>query len=290
MFNKRLLLPLLAALALAGCQRAPEVHPALWLVEGPGGQKAWLFGTIHALHDPVDWRSGKVEAALKDSDRLLVEVARIEQAPAIFAELSRSPGLPPLRERLSPEMRATFDAVTARYKLDPAAFDGLETWAAALALQQAIAAAEGIENENGVDRALVADYADERMGQVEEFEGARRQLTIFDTLAEPDQRVLLESVLRDGAAPQGNDRAIQQGWARGDLGPIQAETERGFLNDPELREALLTGRNRDWAKQLAALLKRGAHPFVAVGAGHMAGPEGLPALLAAQGYRVTRIQ
>lgn len=283
---RQLVLAALGALALAGCHKPVEVHPALWLVEGPNGQKAWLFGTIHALHDPVDWRSDKIESALRGSDSLLVEVAHIEQAPAIFAELSHSPGLPPLRERVSPAMRPAFDAVMAKYKLDPATFDGLETWAAALALQQAIAAQEGIENENGVDRALVADY----MGPVDEFEGARRQLAIFDGLPEEDQRVLLESVLRDGAQPKGADLSMQQGWANGDLQPILAETERGFLNDPELRTALLTGRNRAWTARLVALLRGGAHPFVAVGAGHMAGPEGLPALLAAQGYKVTRLQ
>ncbi len=276
----------LAALALAGCHRPAPVHPALWLVEGPGGSKAWLFGTIHALPDAVDWRSGKVAAALDGSDRLVVEVARLDQAPAIFASLSRSPGLPPLRSRIAPDLRPVFDQVLRQHHIDAQDLDGLETWGAALALQQAVARDAGIDSNNGVDRTLIAAYP----RRIEEFEGAARQLAIFDRLAEADQRALLEGVLRDAAGPQNNDKKMEKAWARGDLGPIMAETNRGFLADPQLREALLTGRNRAWSARLAQLLRGGARPFVAVGAGHLAGPDGLPALLAAQGFKVSRIQ
>ena len=59
----RLLLGLIAAIGLAACSRPAEVRPALWLVEGPGGQKAWLFGTIHALPDPVEAATGTLGQA-----------------------------------------------------------------------------------------------------------------------------------------------------------------------------------------------------------------------------------
>jgi uncharacterized protein len=284
----RLLLALLAALALSSCARPEPARPALWHVEGPNGEQAWLFGTIHALPEPVDWRTDRIEAALAASDRLILEVAAVgdgAEIGKIFAQLGQSPGLAPLAMRLVPEDRAELRSDMAEAGLAPGALDGMETWAAALALQQAVAARAGIDSANGIDRALVRGWAK----PVDELEGAVAQLAIFDALAEDDQRTLLLALLRGGDAGDESER-LASAWARADMALIGKEVEGDLLADPELREALLTGRNRAWTEKLAASLKSGARPFVAVGAAHLAGPEGLPAMLSAKGYKVTRVQ
>jgi uncharacterized protein YbaP (TraB family) len=286
-FN-RLLLALFAALALAACGKPEPAKPALWRVEGSNGELAWLFGTIHALPEPVDWRTARIEAALAASDRLMLEVAAVGDGAEIgrnFARLGNSPGLAPLPMRLSPEDRGELKSGLAEAGLASGALDGLETWAAALALQQAVAAREQIDSANGIDRALVRGWTK----PVEEFEGAAAQLAIFDRLAEDDQRALLLAVLRGGDAGEEAGR-LARAWARGDMAQIGREVEGDFLADPELREALLVSRNRAWAAKLEASLQHGARPFVAVGAAHLAGPEGLPALLSAKGYKVIRVQ
>lgn len=260
----------------------------MWEVTGPAGQRAWLFGTIHALPDPVDWRSDKVEAALAASDRLVLEVAKINDGAALagtFARLGQSPGLPPLTARVPPANRPALERVLADLGLT-GKLDGLETWAAALTLQQGISAKSGLDSSNGVDRALVRQYRK----AVGEFEGAEAQLGIFDRLAEDDQVELLLAVLRGVKAPLDDARRMEQAWATGDMAAITAETNRDFLTDPELRAALLTARNRAWTERLRQLMAAGEQPFVAVGAAHLAGPEGVPALLAAQGYTVRRVQ
>ena len=287
--SNRLFLILALVLALAGCARPAEVRPALWLVQGPAGQRAWLFGTIHALPDPVAWRSPVVDRALAAADWLVLEVAAIEddaRTARAFADLAQSPGLPPLAQRVVPDLRDELDTGLREGGFAPAALDPYETWAAALMLQNAAAAAGEQDSGNGIDRALARAWT----GRTEELEGATAQLAIFDRLPEAQQRALLGAVLRDAAHRDDRLRQLQQAWAHGDMGLIARVTDEGFAGQPGLREALLTARNRAWVARLEALLEARAQPFVAVGAAHLAGTEGLPALLAARGWRVARLQ
>ncbi|WP_309751349.1 TraB/GumN family protein [Novosphingobium sp.] len=292
MFNSadRLLLGLIAALTLAGCAAPQDARPALWLVEGPGGAKAWLFGTIHGLRDPVNWRSDTVEAALAQSDRLILEVADIENQAATaqaFAELAQGGPHPPLLQRVPPGDADDLAAELAQDRIAPGSLDRYDTWAAALMIAQAQASLDRQDSANGIDRALAASYR----GPIGELEGARAQLAIFDALPEAQQRALLGAVIdEDAAARSTQARALEQAWAKGDVAAIARVSDADTFGDPVLRDALLVGRNRAWTIRLIALLGARARPFIAVGAAHMAGPDGLPAMLAAQGYTVTRLQ
>jgi len=279
----------LLALALAACSPEPQAaHPALWKVEGANGESGWLFGTIHSLDRPALWRAGQVDGALKASDRIVVEVANLADAQALrrtFAAMSRSAGLPPLAARIDPALRPRLAAMLRKVGAREADFAGVETWAVALSLARASQSADGAAN--GIDRAVTEAAAGR---PVVELEGAAAQLGIFDRLPAKEQTDLLEAVLRDAGSIDNESENLAGAWLKGDMALIEAETRKGLLADPELHEALFVARNRAWTERLRAMLAGGEHPFVAVGAAHMAGPEGLPAMLAAKGYKVTRVQ
>lgn len=286
MLLRALWLSLAGALALASCKPAPvPAKPALWEVTGPNGQRGWLFGTIHALPRPAVWRSPVIDGALAGADRIVVEIAEVGDPAAMqreFAALARTPGQRPLASKLPPALRGKLAAELKAAGLDESRFAELETWAAALTLAQA--GAKDLDSANGIDRAVVA-LAGKR--PVVELEGTRAQLGIFDSLPETEQRDLLAAIVGD--PDQDSDRPFAA-WLKGDMAVLERETHRGLLADPELRQALFTGRNLAWTEKVAAMLAAGHKPFVAVGGAHMAGPDGLPALLAARGYRVTRVQ
>ena len=293
MFNKavRWLLGLTVALALAACAQQPSAaRPALWLVEGPGGQKAWLLGTIHALSRPYDWKSDTIESALAASDRLILEVADVGNDAATartFAQLAQGGPHPPLAERVPPQDRDDLERELGSDQIAPGSLDPYDTWAAALMIAQAQARHDRQDSGNGIDRALAAEYR----RPIGEFEGAAVQLAIFDALPEAQQRALLNTVIEeDSAQREAEVRALEQAWASGDLAELARVSDAETFGDPLLRDALLVRRNRNWTELLVTMLSSRARPFVAVGAAHLAGPDGLPAMLAARGYTVTRLQ
>lgn len=283
----------LLLLMVAGCSDGPgapqtPASPLLYeIASADGTVEGWLFGTIHALPDGTAWRTPAVTEVIESADLLLVEIAALDDDAALsrtFAALARTPGLPPLGQRLPADLRPPLDDLLARGGMAQKGFADTETWAAAIALARIDAVGDPA---NGVDRALIADFASRRL---REFEGAGAQLAIFDRLPEPTQRVMLAAVVRDSQSARRDPERLQRAWLAGDAAAIEASTREGILADPPLREALLESRNRRWAAALVPLLREDPRPLVAVGTAHLVGPEGLAAMLEAQGYRVRRIK
>lgn len=279
----------LGAVAPAGCAPSPEpASPAFWQVEGLNGERAWLLGTIHALARPADWKRPAIAKALDEASVIAVEVGNLDDQAAMastLAALSRTPGQPPLSARVDPALRPALAKLLAGAGLKDSDFGDTETWAAALTL--AGAGDASLSAEYGVDRAILRGRGRK---PVLELEGARGQLGLFDALPEKEQRDLLAIVVHEGGKDGSASGSLAAAWRKGDMAAIEAEAHRGLLADPELREALYVARNRAWILRIEALMRQGAQPFVAVGAAHMVGSEGLPAQLAARGFRVRRIQ
>jgi hypothetical protein len=283
---------LLLIIGLGACSGPPPVpaNAALWEVQGPLGRKAWLFGTIHSLEKPADWQSDKVAAALGEADTVVVEIADLDDQAAMaaaFSELSRTQGLAPITARVNPELRDELDALMDEGGLSRNDFKDVEDWAAALMLARA--GTGSLDAANGIDRAVIAQ-ARGAGTPVVELEGTRGQLAIFDALPDGDQKALLETIVRDATSLDSESAGLADAWLKGDMQRIELETTRGILADPGLRAALFTLRNHAWKDRIADMMANGQKPFIAVGAAHMAGAEGLPALLEARGMRVTRVQ
>ena len=289
--HARCALVLLAALCSAcdGQTSAAEPRPALWEVTGPDGATGYVFGTVHALPYGLEWQTPAIDRAVQRSGMLVLEIvdpADAGAARAAFERLGTTPGQPPLAARVAPGLRDELRAALAETRLTPQRFAALEDWAAALTLSFALEASDGYDPENGADRALLKLAGKRPVVGLETLEG---QLGLFDALSPREQRALLEAVVAE-AGDEADSLRLIQAWAQGDIAALDREAHDGMLADPRLRETLLVARNRAWAKQAAALLRAGKRPFVAVGAAHVVGSDGLPALLGAQGFELKRVQ
>jgi uncharacterized protein YbaP (TraB family) len=102
---------------------------------------------------------------------------------------------------------------------------------------------------------------------------------------------MLSEVLGKQGEMRADTLRLYDAWRLGDLAWIERYTTWGN-DDPQLRrfyERVFLARNRSMAQRIDELLREPRVWFVVVGAGHMVGEEGIPALLAARGHRVSRI-
>jgi hypothetical protein len=287
-------LALLSCLLLAACGQEreaepeqPPAAPALWVVEDADGAIAgWLFGTIHALPDGARWQTPALDRAIAAADVLVVEVRDLDPArlTAEFERLARDDPGPPLAARLPPRTRSELAELLEREGASSRQLDGLETWAAALALAQF---GDAVKPGNGADKALLARFSGR---PVRELEGAADQLAIFDALPERDQRTMLAAVVVEQSRAETDAAALARAWLAGDTARMARLARTGLLADPALYEVLLAQRNRSWMAAIVTMLEQNQRPLVAVGAAHQLGNDGLPALLRAEGYTVRRIQ
>jgi uncharacterized protein len=119
----------------------------------------------------------------------------------------------------------------------------------------------------------------------------------MQALTVPDRQQALDYV-RDALDDLDADRTrpmlnrLAQIWAKGDHDQLAHYTDWcGCVRTPAeqlVMKRLLDDRNPALADKIDALHRSGRNVFAAVGSLHMVGPNGLPALLAARGYKVER--
>ena len=289
----RLLVVLLAAcLAACGAAKAPPAPPAkvaLWAISDSTGVHGWLLGTVHSLPKGTVWRRPAIDAALAQADRLVLEIGEPlnpQIAGEALGRLAFTPGLPPPSARVGPHFRGDLARVYKDLGLNDAQFKDQESWAVALQIAAIGGIKHGMEPESGVEPELRKVIGTKPVTGMETIDS---QFGVFDVLPPKAQTVLLEQVAHEAADNRDDDRDMLALWLRGDELGIAREAQTGFLADPQIRQALLTNRNLNWADQIDALLKSGAQPFIAVGAAHVAGSDGLPQMLAARGWKVKRV-
>lgn len=292
--------PFLAVPALAGCATVPAqqsvaeatVRPALWQVSDPD-TNIYLFGTIHLLPKGYQWRTRALDQAIASSDTLVVETIIDPANPQpLVQELMRlgyANDLPPLASRISPEKRPQLEAAIAKTGLPRAAFDKMRTWAAAFTLLGVQYKELGIQGESGVEENLRNAFlaAGKPIGQLETN---GEQLGFFNDLPEHAERELLESAIDTPAQAKEDFSKMLRGWATGDVSAIANAFHGELVDSPELLDALITRRNANWSRWVEQRLAAPGTVFLAVGAGHLAGPGSLQDLLESRGYRVKRVQ
>ena len=283
---------LLAALALiAAPVHARDADPALWVVKD-ADTTIYLFGTVHVLPPGIDWFKADVKKAYDGASEVVIEMIAPDAVTAQKATVSRAiepAGAPDLSDKLAPDTRAKYAAAMKRYGLPEAAFERFEPWFVATALSIVPLKALGFDPESGVERTLTEAAARDgkTLGELETFD---QQLGYFDGLPEPLQLNFLASTIDELGELKPQMNAMIDAWAAGNPDALGKLLNESLTETPELGKILLADRNARWAAWIKARLAKPGTVFVAVGAGHLAGPQSVQAKLKALGLDTARVK
>jgi uncharacterized protein len=269
-----------------------KAEPAIWVVRGPHAT-VYLFGTVHVLRKDTKWHSPRIDKAIKESQGLWLEVPDPDNQEAV-KPLIEQLGLDaahPLSTKLSKEQLASLDAAVkaAGIPSGEAALEPLRPWMAGLSVMMVPLLKAGYDPNGGVDKELKAQFTQDGKS-IHGFETMAQQLHFFADLEEKNEIAFLESTLKDIDKGAAKLDELVSAWSAGDVEKIFKIENRDLKEVyPDLYAQLIVKRNKSWIKPIVDLLKGEGTSLVAVGAGHLAGPDGLAELLKQLGYTVEQL-
>lgn len=265
-------------------------HGFLWKLS-KGGHDSWLYGTLHVGKQDWVMPGPKVLAALQGSDLLALELdvtdpATLEKLGAIYR---RGAG------QIPQSLQGRFMAQLNRVCLPESAMNDTNPLLLLTTVELLLGRERGLEAGYGVEFVLsgYAHAAGKKVVALETPEGQMASLVPADGVVDvAELKDSLQQLERSNVLSTLDK--IADVWSRGALGELDRyEQWCGCMETPIQRaemKKMLDDRNGPLAEAIDTLHLQGKPVFAAVGALHMVGAIGLPALLSGKGYTVTRVE
>jgi len=274
---------LMAALPSSG-----PAHGLLWKISRPGTTPSYLFGTMHSEDAGVIDLAPAVESAFTGCRQVILEVnldtnAMIAGSTAMLLTDGR---------RLSEIVgEALFERTAAALQsrgIPETLADHMKPWAAATALTMPAP-------ETGRVLDVVLFQRAQQSGKpIHGLETITEQLEVFEGLPLNDQVALLRDAVEQFGGIDAMNAELLAAYKRQDLAAMMAINEAAMATGDqrlagEFQRRLIVDRNHRMADRMEPWLQQGG-AFVAVGALHLPGEQGLIRLLEQQGYSVRAVE
>ena len=286
----RFVLVFLASLLLSQDSLRSQKH-FLWKVEDSKGASAYLLGSLHVLTADAYPLPAAIDKAFAESKTLVEEVDldEMNDPMQMMAALSKAmlTGGQTLDQLIAAETFAEVKKRAEAYGMPMAALQRMKPWLVAVTLMAPTLQSAGFKPELGIDRHFF-DRAKEKGLNRKALETLAYQLDRFDQMSPKLQEELLKATIADLDTQVTGVKEMVRAWSSGDIGTVEKLTLTAFLESPELYQRLLLERNQNWLPHVESCLTENAGCFVVVGAAHLVGKDGMPALLAKKGYKVTQ--
>ena len=269
---------------IAGSARG---EPAMWVVKD-NDSTIYLIGTAHILRPETVWNAPKITRAVEESTELWLEIAddgtqaALALVPKYGFDANGS-----LTKRLKPKQKARLAKLAARYGLPLAAVDKMKPWMAAFALTALPLQNAGYDANAGVEEVL-RKQAKAEGDKIAGLETVEEQFQLLDGIPERDQLLLLDETLGDLEEGLGLFEKMTKAWSDGDTEALAKLTIDDMKKARSVYDRLVVQRNIRWSEKIVEMLKGSGVQTIAVGAGHLVGPDSVQAQLRKRGIEAVR--
>lgn len=280
--------------APAAAQGGAYDHGLLWKIEGGGAAPSYLFGTMHSADPEVATPPRTLRRILAAVDSLTVEVVIDQQVQMEISQAMLLPDGMLLGDIAGPGLLQRTVETGARYGLPAPVVQRFRPWALytifSLPPSELQRQAAG---EVALDKVL-ENYAQESGLPIYQLEEPGEQLSVLAGYPEEDQLRLLDLTIAHQHEVEDYFQRMKGLYLAGDLSGMNAIMTESMAELPpdlmqDFDQKLVTERNHRMAERMTSRLAEG-NALIAVGALHLYGEQGIPALLAAAGYTVTPVE
>ena len=288
--KQRWALGVLVALAIswsAATQPASEGAvrgPALWVVRS-GDAAVNLFGRM-AVGNDTQWLSPAIERAFDASDVLWLENPRGDgdRGNELIGRLGFAEGYSVL-DALDESKRNRVFRLLERAGMSADELQGRKAWLANLFLSQLIDRMNDVSGAAFPDTILRQRAEAQGMGVFSEWRDIGELVEYSVGLQETTQLQMLGKALDDSESYG----ARLDAWVQGDLEALSKVADATAINYPDAHRVVNVERSKRWVARIRAMLADDDTEFVAIGVGHLVGPDNLLEQLRAAGLDVQRV-
>ncbi|WP_318413919.1 TraB/GumN family protein [Photobacterium leiognathi] len=269
-----LLIPFISHHALA--------EPIVWKIYD-NHRQFYVLGSIHAGEKEMFPLPQAFLSQWKKADALVVE-ANILQHNAPATQNNKPPYT---QETLNNEQLEKLKTIAESLSLPYKLLTSQPPWLTATYLQLTLAKQLNLSTDQGIDYVLLK-RAEEQHIPIKALESVEYQLSLLQNLPHNGNGMLVETI-DHWQQTKASLQCLVDVWKQGDSEKF-ATLFNDTQYDPETNEALIFARNRRWAETLTQSPDYQSGRFmVVVGAFHLIGEQGLPALMKQAGFTVERI-
>jgi len=260
--------------------KSPKLENSLlWEVSGNGLEKpSYLYGTIHMICGPDYFLSEKTKKAFEASNKLVLEIDYAD--PKEIAEMQkRAMGEEPLSKKLNPEQLAKLDAVLKKstgMTIQQVDAFSLMTVTSIISMKNF-----GCTDMKSYEMEFVEQAKKRNMG-ITGLETVKSQFESFGNAYSDDEMMSM--------LDESNDQVKLSvaNYKKENVQELYDASTSEDVMSANAKKYMLDARNGNWVKALPQMMKKESL-FVAMGAAHLAGEEGVINLLRKEGYIVKPI-